>query len=164
MPARSRYPRPWVNSAVVAAHAAAANDYKALVCIFLYGGNDTKQHDRAARHRGLRKITRRRAVISRCRNHGSCRWPSPAVRPSTGCIRRCRVLQSLWASRNLAVVANVGTLVQPLTKAQYLVNGHGKAGKPLFAPSISSISGRRRSRIRLRTVDGAGGCRTSLPS
>jgi uncharacterized protein (DUF1501 family) len=29
-------------------------------------------------------------------------------------------LQSLWASGNLAVVANVGTLVQPLTKAQYL--------------------------------------------
>jgi uncharacterized protein (DUF1501 family) len=29
-------------------------------------------------------------------------------------------LQSLWASRNLAVVANVGPLVQPLTKAQYL--------------------------------------------
>ena len=26
---------------VFAARAAAANDYKALVCIFLYGGNDT---------------------------------------------------------------------------------------------------------------------------
>jgi hypothetical protein len=30
-------------------------------------------------------------------------------------------------------VANVGTLVQPLTKAQYLSTSHGKAGKPLFA-------------------------------
>ena len=26
---------------VLAAHAASASDYKALVCIFLYGGNDT---------------------------------------------------------------------------------------------------------------------------
>ena len=29
-------------------------------------------------------------------------------------------LQSLWSAGNLAIVANVGTLVQPLTKAQYL--------------------------------------------
>jgi len=29
-------------------------------------------------------------------------------------------LQSLWTAGNLAVVANVGTLVQPLTKTQYL--------------------------------------------
>ena len=35
-------------------------------------------------------------------------------------------LQSLWASSNVAVVANVGTLVTPLTKAQYLSTATAK--------------------------------------
>jgi uncharacterized protein (DUF1501 family) len=104
---------------VFAARAAAASDYKALVCIFLYGGNDTNNTIVPLDSAGYANYAQTRSYLA---------LPQAQLLPLSvaggtpqyGLHPALPGLQSLWASGNLAVVANVGTLVQPLTKAQYL--------------------------------------------
>src|ERR1700733_8250026 len=102
-----------------AAQAAAANDYKALVCIFLYGGNDANNTIVPLDADGYANYAQTRSYLALPQSQ----LLPPTVAsgaPQYGLHPALRGLQSLWASGNLAVVANVGTLVQPLTKAQYL--------------------------------------------
>jgi uncharacterized protein (DUF1501 family) len=102
-----------------AAQAAAADDYKALVCIFLYGGNDANNMIVPLDTAGYANYAKSRSYLA---------LPQAALLPLTGAIGTPQYglhpalpgLASLWTSGSLAVVANVGTLVQPLTKAQYL--------------------------------------------
>jgi len=104
---------------VMAARAATPTDYKALVCIFLAGGNDSNNMlvpiDTAgyANYASVRSglAIPQAQLLPLQEQGGVLRYGlHPALTGS----------QSLWSSGNLAVVANVGTLVQPLTKAQYL--------------------------------------------
>jgi uncharacterized protein (DUF1501 family) len=104
---------------VLASRAAAADDYKALVCIFLVGGNDTNNTVVPIDTAGYANYAQMRANLA---------LPQAQLLPlqEAGGVLRYGLhpalpgLQSLWTAGNLAVVANVGTLVQPLTKAQYL--------------------------------------------
>jgi len=103
---------------VFAARAAPADDYKALVCIFLAGGNDTNNTIVPIDSAGYTNYAQVRGPLA---------LPQAQLLPlqeSGGVLRfgfhpGLQGLQNLWAAGNLAVVANVGTLVQPLTKAQY---------------------------------------------
>jgi uncharacterized protein (DUF1501 family) len=104
---------------VLAAHAATASDYKALVCIFLYGGNDANNTIVPLDTAGYANYAQTRSYLALPQAQllplaVSAGTPQYGLHPSLP------GLQSLWAAGNLAVVANVGTLVQPLTKAQYL--------------------------------------------
>ena len=104
---------------VFAAHAASASDYKALVCIFLYGGNDANNMIVPLDTAGYANYAQTRSYLAL----PQAQLLPLAVAggaPQYGLHPALPGLQSLWASGNLAVVANVGTLVQPLTKAQYL--------------------------------------------
>jgi uncharacterized protein (DUF1501 family) len=102
-----------------AAHAAGASDYKALVCIFLYGGNDANNMIVPLDTAGYANYAQTRSFLA---------LPQAQLLPLAvasgaplyGLHPALPGLQSLWAVGQLAVVANVGTLVQPLTKAQYL--------------------------------------------
>jgi uncharacterized protein (DUF1501 family) len=102
-----------------AAHAAGASDYKALVCIFLYGGNDANNMIVPLDTAGYANYAQTRSFLA---------LPQAQLLPLAvasgaplyGLHPALPGLQSLWAAGQLAVVANVGTLVQPLTKAQYL--------------------------------------------
>jgi uncharacterized protein (DUF1501 family) len=104
---------------VLAAHAASSSDYKALVCIFLYGGNDANNTIVPLDTAGYANYAQTRSYLA---------LPQAQLLPLAvasgasqyGLHPALPGLQSLWASGNLAIVANVGTLVQPLTKAQYL--------------------------------------------
>ncbi len=101
---------------------AAAEDYKALVCIFLYGGNDannlvipyeTAEYQSYASVRGSNSGV----MIPQ----SSLLIVSP---PRTNGIRyglhpNFSSLHKLWQQGQLAVLCNVGTLLQPLTRAQY---------------------------------------------
>jgi uncharacterized protein (DUF1501 family) len=108
-----------------AAQAAAADDYKALVCIFLVGGNDTNNMLVPIDTSGY-------AAYAAVR--GDLALPQAQLLPlqeSAGVLRygfhpALPGLQNLWGAGSLAMVANVGTLVQPLTKAQYLSNSTQK--------------------------------------
>jgi uncharacterized protein (DUF1501 family) len=110
---------------IFAAHAAPANDYKALVCIFLYGGNDTNNMIVPLDTAGYANYARTRSYLALPKSQ-----LLPLVvaggAPEYGLHPALPGLQSLWAAGNLAVVANVGTLAQPLTKAQYLSTATAK--------------------------------------
>ena len=96
------------------------SDYKALVCIFLSGGNDSNN---------LIVPT----ITSEYDNYAAIRTPvlaipQGALLPITplnsdgheyGFHPCCSQLQSLFGAGKLAVLFNTGTLVYPLTRAQY---------------------------------------------
>jgi uncharacterized protein (DUF1501 family) len=102
-----------------AAHAASASDYKALVCVYLYGGNDANNTIVPLDSAGYANYAQTRSYLALPQSQ---LLPLAAAggTPQYGLHPALPGLQSLWASGNLAVVANVGTLVQPLTKTQYL--------------------------------------------
>ena len=104
------------------------NDYKALICIFLQGGNDSNN---------LVIPT----IPAEWANYASIRTPVLAIpntdgSPATalalnnltqdghtyGINPACPELQNLFNTGSLAIVFNVGTLVYPVTKAQYTAN------------------------------------------
>lgn len=98
---------------------AAGDDYRALVCIFLFGGNDANNmiiprdpadHTRYAGPRGVLAINRDQTLSIRPTNVQGREY---GLHPSmTG-------LQGLFNAGKAAAVVNVGTLAAPITKAQY---------------------------------------------
>jgi uncharacterized protein (DUF1501 family) len=104
---------------VLAAHAASSTDYKALVCIFLYGGNDANNTIVPLDTAGYANYAQTRSYLALPQAQ-LLPLAVASGAPQYGLHPALPGLQSLWASGNLAIVANVGTLVQPLTKAQYL--------------------------------------------
>lgn len=91
-----------------------AQQYRALVCVFLYGGND-----------GTNCVV---PVDSRYAAYASVRGPlalsSGVLRPLAGSPFALHpaldALLPFWNQQQLAPVFNVGPLVRPLTRAQYL--------------------------------------------
>lgn len=99
------------------------SDYKALVCLFLYGGNDANNlivpHDA-------------NGYASYLSARGALAIPQASLLPLTmlngdgrdfGFHPNLPELQALFNQGKLGVVANVGTLVAPVTRAQYLAGG-----------------------------------------
>jgi uncharacterized protein (DUF1501 family) len=99
---------------------AAFDDFRALVCVFLFGGNDAfnmvvprsaAEHDAYARSRQNLAIGRDALL---------------PIEPSTGdgalygLHPRMGALKQLFDAGRLAVVANAGPLVRPVTKEQFL--------------------------------------------
>ena len=105
--------------AAFAAYAAASNDYKALVCIFLYGGNDSNNMIVPLDSAGYANYAQTRSYLALAQSQ-LLPLSVASGTPLYGLHPAMPGLQSLWSAGSLAVVANVGTLVQPLTKEQYL--------------------------------------------
>jgi len=102
------------------------DDYRALVCIFLFGGNDSFNmlipyeqaeydaystcrggtYDASANPTGLGYA---REELLQITDTGSRRW---------GLNPRCGGLKTLFDERNLSFLANIGTLAVPVTKAE----------------------------------------------
>ncbi len=120
--------RPFVTSlaAIGEAAAATASDYKAIVCVFLYGGNDYANtlvpYDNA-----------RYAVYQQ--NRSAIAWAQSALTPTLltpsvalpggaqyALAPPLAPLLPLFNAGRMAVALNLGTLVQPTTKAQYQAN------------------------------------------
>jgi uncharacterized protein (DUF1501 family) len=98
-------------------------DYKALVCLFLFGGNDANNvivpHDNS----GYASYAAARGILS---------IPQASLLPLTlptgdgrdfGFHPNLAELQALFNQGHLGIVSNVGTLVAPVTRAQYLAGG-----------------------------------------
>lgn len=108
----------FINAAVAQSN---INDYKALVCIFLAGGNDSNN---------LVVPT----ITSEYNNYAAIRTPVLALPQASllpisplnsdgheyGLHPGCPELQTLFGEGKLAVLFNTGTLVYPITRAQYL--------------------------------------------
>ncbi|MEO8058604.1 MAG: DUF1501 domain-containing protein [Burkholderiales bacterium] len=116
---------PWaLNLAAIGeAAAATATDYKALVCVFLYGGNDYGNtlipYDAAryAAYQGMRPtLAYANSALTPTLLTPTVALPSGlqyALAPELG------PLLSIFNAGRMGVMLNVGTLVEPTTKIQY---------------------------------------------
>ena len=130
---------------------AVPDDYKALVCIFFTGGNDgnntvVPNHDdasvsnyagySAARStQGLALARNTLLPVAVPRIGGLSYGLHPGFGTVAGGINSG--LHPLWAQQKLAVVSNIGTLVQPLTRADYQ-NGSRPRPRQLFSHTDQS--------------------------
>lgn len=109
--------------------AAAVTDYKALVCVYLYGGNDGNnmivpldatrygQYNAIRGSNGLALSTAANTLLAP-RNAVTQAVSNPGNQPF-GFHYGMPELDALYGQGNVAAVLNVGSLRQPLTKAQY---------------------------------------------
>ena len=113
-------------AAIGEAAAATATDYKALVCVFLYGGNDyantlvpydnTQYGVYAAQRPGLNYS---QAALAPTVLNPSIALPNGAQYALAPELAK---LLPIFNAGKMAVMLNVGTLIQPTTKAQYQAN------------------------------------------
>src|SRR5271165_2549491 len=109
--------------------AGSAPGYKALVCLFLYGGNDSNNtlvpFDTAANGgNGYTAYSNIRGPLALAAN---TLLPLGAqVNGNYGLHPNLPDIQTMFNSGNIAFVANVGTLIQPMTPAQYQAGGMPK--------------------------------------
>ena len=118
----------------IAAAAPLDGDFKALVCVFLYGGNDSNNL----------LVPRGADYAAYAAARGTLALPQASLRPITplsggdgrlwGLHPNLAGLQSLFGQQRLALVANVGPLVAPVTRAEYL------AGTAALPPQLFSHS------------------------
>ena len=93
-----------------------STDYKALVCIFLFGGNDANNMVIPFDTAGYTNYSTVRGPLALAQNTLLRLGPLPdfALNPNMADI------QSLFNNKNAALVANVGTLLKPTTRTQYI--------------------------------------------
>ncbi len=120
----------WMNAAVAQSD---INDYKALVCIFLQGGNDSNNMIIPT-------------ITSQYNNYAAIRTPILAIPYNAilgvtslnsdgntyGLHPSCPELATLFGESKLAFLFNTGTLVYPITRVQYL-SGSVKQPPQLFS-------------------------------
>lgn len=110
-------------AAIGEAAAASASDYKALVCIFLFGGNDYANtlipYDQPSYN--LYASLRSTLALPRDQLTGTLLNPAAALPGGRqyALAPTLAPIVPLFDAGRLAVVLNVGTLVQPTTKAAY---------------------------------------------
>ncbi len=98
--------------------AQSAPDYRALVCVFLFGGNDTNNSIVPMDDASFKAYTNLRGALALPTT--ALTQPIPAGTGNSYAFHgKLAELASLFGSGELAVVANCGTLIQPLTQAQY---------------------------------------------
>ncbi len=110
---------------LVNALAQSAQDYKALVCVFLFGGNDSNNMVIPSSSSGYASYQQIRSVLAL--TQGSLLPIAPPSAGSFGFHPKFTELQALFNQKHLAVMANVGTLVRPTTRTQFQ---QGKANLP----------------------------------
>lgn len=122
----------------IAEAAPAATDFKALVCVFLSGGNDASnvivprqgsEYAAYAQARGAVALPQSSLLTLNPLTSDGRTW---ALHPDLG------PFQGLFADRKLAFVTNVGPLVAPLTRSQYL-SGSSAVPPQLFSHSDQSL-------------------------
>jgi uncharacterized protein (DUF1501 family) len=119
---------PFVTSLAAIGEAAAtvASDYKAMVCVFLYGGNDYANTLPPFDQASYDQYAAARSNVALSRASLAATALSPLVALPNGrqyaLAPTMAPLLPLFNSGKLAVALNVGTLVMPTTKAQYTAN------------------------------------------
>src|SRR5947207_8569456 len=118
--------------------ATTVGDYKALVCLFLYGGND-------ANNVLIPNDTTNYQIYSKAR--GALAIPRASLKPLTvqtgdgrqyGFHPNLPELANLFNQGKLTMIANVGTLVGPTTRSDY-VNGTAAVPDNLFSHEDQAV-------------------------
>src|SRR5258708_3020912 len=133
-------------ASVVSQDAYAAGSYKALVCIFLFGGNDGNNLVVPTDTAGYNNYFVARGNVVGTPANGALALPAagsvggvlPLNGVNYGLHPSMPELQGLWNSGNVALLFNVGALVQPITVAQYQANSTHSCVVPgnLFSPRV----------------------------
>src|SRR5437764_2964854 len=130
-----------INAATAQAISAGTSEFRSLVCLFLYGGNDANNmivpSDNATY--GVYRTARGPIPLAQSSllplNLGT---PDPQGR-TFGLHPNMPELQSLFNNdRKLAIMANVGTLVEPTTAGMFL-NGTAKLPPQLFSHADQQV-------------------------
>jgi uncharacterized protein (DUF1501 family) len=104
---------------LINALAQTTEDYKALVCIFLFGGSDANNMVIPTDTAGYSNYASLRASLALSQKLLLPIAPQSLASPF-GFHPSFVELHQLFNNKKLALVANVGTLVQPTTRSQYL--------------------------------------------
>jgi len=117
---------------------AQSGGYQALVCIFLFGGNDSNNMivplDAYADYEAVRGVSTGLNIAQ-----DTLIPITPTSAGSTfGLHPSLAALQPIWDGQRMAVVCNVGPLVEPISRDQYL---HGGAAIPINLFSHSDQQG-----------------------
>ncbi len=102
---------------LVNAYAQGMNDYKALVCIFLFGGNDG--NNLVIPFDGYSNYAALRTPVLALPQNAILPITPPSAGAQYALHPRLAGIQSLFNGQHLAIVNNVGMLVKPTTRAQY---------------------------------------------
>ena len=116
-----------------AANAQAPADYQALVCVFLFGGNDSNNtivpYTDYAQYAAVRTAASNVAIAQT----DLLQFNAPRTGRAYGFHPSLAPIKQIYDAGQLAVVANVGTLIAPITKADYAANRNRPAN--LFSHS-----------------------------
>jgi uncharacterized protein (DUF1501 family) len=123
-------------------------DYKAMVCIFMFGGNDSNNLVVPLDASGYASYQKIRASIALPQASLLPITP-PSIGTPFGFHPRFTELQSLFKNKQLALLANVGTLVAPTTKAQFQ-QGQGMLPQNLFSHAD------QQAQMQTASFDGSG--------
>lgn len=145
------------------------SDYRALVCIFFFGGNDGNntlipnhsdanvsgypEYSAARSPQGLAIAQNTLLPVSVPRIGGLSYGLHPAFGTVTGGINPG--LHPLWAQGKMAAVTNVGTLIRPLTRLEYQTNPSWRP-RNLFS-HIDQTNQHQNSRADVMVLSGWGG-------
>ena len=102
--------------------AQAPTDYKALVCIFLFGGNDANNTVIPQTQSEWNAYKSIRGTLALPDSSAQLLQVSAQNGTPYALSSGLSAIHPLWAQKKFAVVANVGMLVQPTTRAQFLAN------------------------------------------
>ena len=149
-------------SSIAQASSFTATDYKALVCIYFYGGNDYANtvvpYDTNSYN--LYKSLRPTIALDRTTLANTVLTPSQPLGNGLQFALEPNLLplMSLFNNNQMSVLLNIGTLIQPTTKAQYMANS-----VPLPPRLFSHIDQQKFSQsLTNLEVDGWGGQMESL--
>lgn len=93
-------------------------DYRALVCVFLFGGNDSNNSVIPMDDPSYQAYQSSRASLALTASELTSAVTNVSGAPYSFHAKLAEVA-SLFSTKELAIVANVGSLVQPLTRDQY---------------------------------------------
>lgn len=131
-----------MNAAI--AQSAPPAGYKALICLFLSGGNDSNNwivptdattYGEYAANRGILAIPSLSLNPLRVGPSAGDALYQDADGHNYGFHPSCPELAQLFGEGKLATVMNVGTLLRPITRDQYFANGAGIRPPQLFSHS-----------------------------
>jgi uncharacterized protein (DUF1501 family) len=107
-----------LTNAALASTSAKFEDYKALVCVFLYGGNDSFNMLVPTDDREYQIYQQVRQGLAYSQNALLPINPLSTQSYSLGMPNAMSAVHDLFGQNKLSIVANTGPLVQPLTKQQ----------------------------------------------
>ena len=116
------------------AQAQSSNNYKALVCIFMFGGNDGHNTVVPLSGAAYNAYKTLRGGLALPGNDATLLPVNTPTGVPYGLNSGLSAVAPLWAQGKLAVMANVGMLARPLTRASYL-DGSVKVPSNLFSHS-----------------------------